>query len=253
MAELQRDLGLAYRPEHWTEARLAAWICRNLPDPYTTHASKNAFVSAWLGKLLQHDGYDLGRANRQKFLIRQLIEAQIKGLRRTAVREAYQTYAFRRRTAPSTSRWTAATRFEFHPDSYAPDRDYDGRFGEADFRHHYYPRIGDFDSKEEYLCACELEKWAARGRIEFWVRNLVRKPCSSFFLQTAEGRFYPDFVCKLPDKTILVVEYKGADRYAAAKMDRDMGELWAELSGGKCRFVMATDKKWGAIEESLAK
>ena len=25
MAELQRDLGLAYRPEHWTEARLAAW------------------------------------------------------------------------------------------------------------------------------------------------------------------------------------------------------------------------------------
>jgi len=39
--------------------------------------------------------------------------------------------------------------------------------------------------------------------------------------------------------------------YAAAKMDRDMGELWAELSDGKCRFVMATDKKWGGIEEKL--
>ena len=93
-----------------------------------------------------------------------------------------------------------------------------------------------------------MEKWAARGRIDFWVRNLVRKPCSSFYLQTAEGRFYPDFVCRLPDKTTLVVEYKGADRYAAARMDRDMGELWAELSDGKCRFVMATDKKWGGIE-----
>jgi len=34
-------------------------------------------------------------------------------------------------------------------------------------------------------------------------------------------------------------------------MDRDMGELWAELSDGKCRFVMATDKKWGGIEEKL--
>ena len=100
-----------------------------------------------------------------------------------------------------------------------------------------------FLRKEEYLCACELEKWATRGRIDFWVRNLVRKPCSSFYLQTAEGRFYPDFVCRLPDKTILVVEYKGADRYAAARMDRDMGELWAELSDGRCRFVMATDKK----------
>lgn len=48
-----------------------------------------------------------------------------------------------------------------------------------------------------------------------------------------------------------VVEYKGADRYAAARMDREMGELWAELSDGKCRFVMATDKKWGGIEGML--
>jgi type III restriction enzyme len=47
---------------------------------------------------------------------------------------------------------------------------------------------------------------------------------------------------------MFVVEYKGADRYAAAKMDRDLGELWAELSDGKCRFVMVTDKQWGEIE-----
>jgi type III restriction enzyme len=210
MAELQRDLGLAYRPEHWTEARLAAWICRNLPDPYTTHASKNAFVSSWLGGLLQRNGFDLARANRQKFIIRQLIEAQIKGLRKTAVREAYQHTLFGDDRAGRV-RVDGSYAFEFHPDAYAPDRDYDGSFGEADFRHHYYPRIGDFDSKEEYLCACELEKWAARGRIDFWVRNLVRKPCSSFFLQTAEGRFYPDFVCRLPGGTMLVVEYKGAN------------------------------------------
>lgn len=71
--------------------------------------------------------------------------------------------------------------------------------------------------------------------------------------QTAEGRFYPDFVCKLPDKTILVVEYKGANLYAAAKVDRDVGDLWAELSGGKCRFAMSTDKKWSSIEENLPK
>ena len=250
MAELQKDLGLAYRPEHWTEAKLAAWICRNLPDPYTTHASKNAFVSAWLGKLLFLDGYDLARANRQKFLIRQLIEAQIKHLRKAAVRQAYQQTLFGDERSDRV-KVDGSYSFEFHPDTYAPDRDYDGRFGEADFQHHYYPRIGDFDSKEEYLCACELEKWAARGRIEFWVRNLVRKPCSSFFLQTAEGRFYPDFVCRLPDKTIMVVEYKGGDRYASAKVDRDIGDLWAEMSHGRCRFAMATDKKWGVIEEQL--
>ena len=250
MAELERDLGLAYRPDHWTEARLAAWICRNLPDPYTTHASKTAFVSGWLGKLLDHEQYDLARANRQKFLIRQLIEAQIKHLRKAAVRLAYQQTLFGDERAERV-KVDGSYSFEFHPDTYAPDRDYDGRHGEADFQHHYYPRIGDFDSKEEYLCACELEKWAARGRIDFWVRNLVRKPCSSFFLQTAEGRFYPDFICRLPDKTILVVEYKGAMLYQAANPDRAVGELWAEMSAGRCRFVMVTDKQWGVIEAKL--
>ena len=60
-------------------------------------------------------------------------------------------------------------------------------------------------------------------------------------------------MCRLPDKIILVVEYKGADRYAAAKVDRDMGELWEELSAGRCRFVMATDKQWGKIEAKLAR
>jgi type III restriction enzyme len=252
MLDLQRDLSLAYRPEHWTEAKLAAWICRNLPDPYTTHASKNAFVSAWLGKLLQHDEYDLARTNRHKFQIRQLIEAQIRHLRKEAVRKAYQQTLFGDDRADQV-KVDGSYNFEFHPDAYAPDRDYDGRFGEADFRHHFYPRIGDFDSKEEYLCACELEKWASRGKIDFWVRNLVRKPCCSFFLQTADGRFYPDFVCRLPDKTILVVEYKGANLYAAAKMDRDIGDLWAELSGGRCRFAMITDKKWGEIESQLVR
>src|SRR3569832_1941312 len=47
IAELQRDLGLAYRPEHWDEIKLAAWLCRNLPEPSLTHASKQAFVACW--------------------------------------------------------------------------------------------------------------------------------------------------------------------------------------------------------------
>lgn len=101
------DLGLAYRPEHWTEARLAAWICRNLPDPYTTHAGNNAFVSAWLGTLLQHDGHDLGRANRQQFLIRQLIEAKS----RTCAKPRSGKPINKRgsaTTAPRASRWTEA-------------------------------------------------------------------------------------------------------------------------------------------------
>ena len=142
-----------------------------------------------------------------------------------------------------------------HPQVYAPSRDYDGRFGFFDFRKHYYGRIGDFDSKEEFECACWLDTQAQKERIRFWVRNLVRREGSAFFLQKADGRFYPDFLCQLPDSSvpgaILAVEYKGADRWVAAENDRLIGGLWAELSEGRCRFVMVKEKRWDWIEEQL--
>ena len=148
--------------------------------------------------------------------------------------------------------------FEFHPQAYAPSRDYDGRFGHFDFRRHFYGRVGDFDSKEEFECACQLDMWAQQGRIQFWVRNLVRREGCSFFLQKADGRFYPDFLCRLPGTAdrpgpILAVEYKGADRWNGAEDDRLIGDLWANLSEGRCRFVMVRDKRWDWIEEKLSR
>jgi type III restriction enzyme len=39
-----------------------------------THASKQAFVAAWVTDLLRRDGFTLARANLQKFLIRNLVD-----------------------------------------------------------------------------------------------------------------------------------------------------------------------------------
>ena len=83
------------------------------------------------------------------------------------------------------------------------------------------------------------------------MRNLVNRGGGSFFLQKANGRFYPDFVCALNDGNILVVEYKGAHGWTDAQDDRDIGGLWAELSSGKCRFVMVRDRQWQQIEAAL--
>ena len=250
LPELQRDLGLVYIPENWDKVKLAAWLCRNLPEPSVTHESKRAFVAEWLQTFMGQAGWDLGRANLQKFLIRNLIERRIKDLRSAAIDKAYQQTLFGKGRESRVSVGDKYT-FEFHPQAYSPGRDYDGRFGLFEFRRHYYGRIGDFDSKEEFECAIELDKLAQQGRISFWVRNLVRKEGCSFFLQKADGRFYPDFICKLFDGVILAVEYKGADRWAGAEDDRLIGGLWEELSGGRCRFVMIKDKKWVLLEQKL--
>lgn len=255
LPDLQRDLGLVYQPENWDEIRLATWLCRNLPEPSLTHASKQAFVAAWLTDLLRRDGFTLARANLQKFLIRNLLEARIRELRKQAVGKAFQQTLFGDDAATRVA-VTDQYAFEFHAQAYAPSRDYDGRFGHFDFRKHFYGRMGDFDSKEEFECACQLDMWAQQGRIQFWVRNLVRREGSSFFLQKADGRFYPDFLCQLPGTAgqpgpILAVEYKGADRWNGAEDDRLIGGLWANLSEGRCRFVMVKDKRWDWVEEAL--
>lgn len=255
LPELQRDLGLIYQPENWDDLRLATWLCRNLPEPSLTHASKQTFVAAWLTELLHREGFTLARANLQKFLIRNLLEARIRDLRKQAVGKAYQQALFGS-DAESRVAVTDQYAFEFHAQAYAPSRDYDGRFGHFDFRKHFYGRIGDFDSKEEFECACWLDIQAQQGRIEFWVRNLVRREGSSFFLQKANGRFYPDFLCQLPGTeeqpgSVLTVEYKGADRWNSAEDDRLIGGLWANLSNDRCSFVMVTNKRWDWIEEKL--
>jgi type III restriction enzyme len=253
LPDLQRDLGLSYTPEHWDETRLAAWLCRNLLVPSLTHASKQAFVAAWLRRLLATDGFNLGRANQLKFTLRKLLDENIKRLRREAVSSAYQHVLFdegREQRVAVDDRFL----FEFDPQGYAPSRDYDPRnseYGYFDFRKHFHGRIGDFDSREEFECAVQLDMLAQRGRMKFWVRNLVNRGGGSFFLQKANGRFYPDFVCALNDGRILVVEYKGAQGWTDAQDDRDIGNLWEELSNGNCRFVMVRDRQWQQIEAKL--
>ena len=88
------------------------------------------------------------------------------------------------------------------------------------------------------------------------MRNLVRREGSSFFLQKADGRFYPDFLCQLPGidgqpGAVLIVEYKGANAWLNAEDDRLIGGLWANLSEGRCRFVMVKDKRWDWVAEKL--
>ena len=82
--------------------------------------------------------------------------------------------------------------------------------------------------------------------VKHWVRNLVTEPCG-FALATSRGRFFPDFVAELKDGRIAVIEYKGShllnDPYEIEK--RQIGELWALKSGGKCVFGQIAKERNG--------
>ena len=139
--ELSRDLGLAYRPENWDESKLAAWFCKQIRDPSITHASKRAFVAAWLSSLLNKEGMDLARVNRQKFLLRNMIEDQVNELRSTAIKTACEAFLFGDGKEDRV-RVGSEYQFEFHPDAYAPDRDDRNEYGDYVFEKHFLSAYG---------------------------------------------------------------------------------------------------------------
>ena len=67
-----------------------------------------------------------------------------------------------------------------------------------------------------------------------------RAPSGSFWLPTAAGRFYPDFVARLDDDRRLVVEYKGGLTAEGSDTDekRAAGALWERASAGRGLFIV---------------
>ena len=87
-----------------------------------------------------------------------------------------------------------------------------------------------------------------------WVRNLSYESASGFSLPLSPGRFFPDFIAELKDGRIAIVEYKGKQRYELAEElhKKDVGELWAAGSDGRCVFVWVVDRAWSTLDVALA-
>jgi type III restriction enzyme len=193
----------------------------------------------WLGRaidMLLATGIELAYLARHLNRLADVLKAKIAALAAAASERVFQTTMFG--PAP-TVRLDATQPFSFGRDYPARFR-YDGRYV---FRKHFYGPPGELKSAldaEETACAVVLD---GMPEVNVWVRNLERQPDYSFWLPTATDRFYPDFVAELTDGRMLVVEYKGADRYSNddSREKRAIGEVWASLSGGRCRFVMVTD------------
>jgi type III restriction enzyme len=110
------------------------------------------------------------------------------------------------------------------------------------FNKHFLPFVPAFDGAdndgEEATCAVALD---SLKRVEFWSRNVARHP-ASFWLQTSKDRTYPDFVARLTDGRIFVVEYKGDHLWDGAAEDRAIGLAWERAGGGLYLMVRKSDQ-----------
>lgn len=244
---VQEQLGLVGGESGWTIPKLALWLDRNIAHPDVLKSQSGLFMHKAITHLIETKGIALDQLARRKFSLARSVAKRIDEHRTRARTQAFQAFLFGgRQTEIEVS---ADLVFTFDADRYSPNWYYEGG---TRFPKHAVRAIGELkDGGEEWQCAAFLEQHPA---VEVWIRNLERRPESAFWLQTSTDRFYPDFVARLTDGRILVVEYKGMHLWSNddSKEKRAVGELWAARSNGACLFVMPNGPDFAAISRAIA-
>lgn len=239
-----------------TEADLVGWLDQKIRDPGVKQPVLREWLRRAISGLSQDRGFSLSQLLNGQFVLRRKLGEQLQIAKAKALKDGFQQ-ALLGADAEIVVSDEPDAMFTYPADmtQYPAHSYYQG--GTYRFRKHYYPFVGDLQWKtaggkvgEEFLCAQAIDQL---DEVEFWVRNLVDK--SQFWMPTSKQRTYPDFVARLKDGRLLVVEYKGGDRYTAdsEKEKRMVGELWATKSKGRGIYIMAQlkDEKGNSVTEQL--
>ena len=205
----------------WDESDLIVWLDGKVRQRDVKQETMVGWIASAIAPL-KHKGYSLGQMVRGRFVLaRRLLELlEVAQTKRGG--DAYQkvfnlpevvvdpSLVFNFSNLAYPMRWPCPAPMEW--------------------KKHYYSVPGDLpyqkqDGKpaEEFLCALAIERCKD---VDMWVRNLSHP--TQFRLPTATGFTYPDFVARLKDGRIMVIEYKGDDRYESSKNQAKsaIGELW---------------------------
>lgn len=205
-------------------------------------------LAAWLSGVLRHlqevRGFTIDELAYRRARLRDALQARLATVRQNGLRQRFLALL------EPESRLSADERLQcvFAAGRYAWDWQYNGF---VTLPKHFFPQIGNLKSQgEEFECADFIAN-RLEG-VRDWIRNVERKP-GAFSLPTSRHRFYPDFLARMHDGRVLVIEYKGADRYDQPEQveKRRMGVLWARRAGAQYRFVMPKQRDWRMIRAVL--
>ncbi len=246
--ELREQLALIATETGWAVPELAHWIDRQIPHPDLTWEQAGLFIHKVVATLMDERGVTVDQLARQRFRLRGAIARKIDQYRREQAKKAYDGLLFKDGGSPDVVA-SAELAVKLSEAEYAPSWYYEGPYA---WKKSYFPKVGELKSEgEELECAVCLD---GIEEVKYWVRNIERRD-NSFWLPTSTDKFYPDFLALLNDGRVLVVEYKGADRWSNddSKEKRAIGELWAARSDGTCLFAMPKGPDWGAIATAIKK
>lgn len=220
---------------NWSQSELIGWLSKKINDRFITPEDFANFTRKVLNQLVNEKNFSLDELVRMRFSIKKLLEEKIEILKDNAYKKNWQMILFGEESAKIRVEKNIA--FTFNRSTYPAKKFYQGS---ARFNKHFYSEVGDMNL-EEVFCAQCID---ANPKVETWIRNIEREPEFSFWLPTHKDKFYPDFVVKLTDGTFAAVEYKGEHLFTNEDTQEKnlLGKIWADKSGGCCKFLMAVKR-----------
>lgn len=216
---------------------LIFWLDRRLARSDVSQLVLQDFLSRIIHNLIDDRGVRLADLLLHKYLLEDKIRAKLDEYRVRAASSGLEALLDMQELDQAIA-WE--TNFIFSKDRCPyPRGESASSYG---FAKHFFPVVDTLNRDgEEYDCAKEID---ALDEVETWVRNVPPRHQWCFRLPTSRDNFYPDFVARLKDGRILIVEYKGAHlaEDSAEREKRRVGELWARASKGKGVFVWAMKK-----------
>lgn len=206
----------------WEEADLLVWLEGKIVQNDVRHETMIEWIAQALAPL-KRKGYSLGQLVRGRFIIARRLLALLDEAKAKRGDRAHRRLFELEEVVVDPAVVFKFSNLAYPMRSPCP--------APMEWQKHYYEVPGDLPYRrkdgelaEEYRCALAIE---SNADVEVWVRNLAHP--TQFRFPTATGSTYPDFIAKLKDGRIFIIEYKGDDRYDHPKnvAKRAVGELWA--------------------------
>lgn len=232
-AREQEQLGLDIDVEGWTQEALILWLDDQVHQLDINQSELIRWLSELIAFLVNFRKLHINALMRCKFILARKVRDKIDYIRRQERDKIYQESLF----GPSAKVEVSFDRgFTFRDGIYQEQKRYRGHWKPD---RHFLDHVPAFDGVaggEEEQCAREIDRLPG---LKYWLRNVARNPVS-FWLPTAIGRFYPDFIGRMEDERLLVVEYKGAHIAEGSETaeKRAIGEFWQRKSNGRGIFVV---------------
>lgn len=249
VADVQLQLALLMGERNWTKAALVNWLDKRVPNRADIlPLSSKRFVGKLLDRLEAEKGLKLADAAQAKYRLSDALSRFVTQQKAARAQSAFKRFLEGLGPKAHEFRTSSEITMVFEERNYAYRQPYRGR---TVLGKHHFEIVGDLEADgEEFDCALHLSRLPD---VDTWVRNTDRQK-GSFWLQTSSDKFYPDFVARLNDGRILVVEYKGALNKEDDTREKEfVGQVWADVSKQpRCIFVMCREKDYRAIDRAIS-